>query len=403
VLVPERGNPCIELTELGGEDGVMSFGQTVQETGALLACPLDLGTDFGRCSHHMRKRATRIGHSLVLPVLAVAVLAGCAGDEEERWEVAYTALREDVPTRVVVVKDDGTDPRRVSGARFRANPALPRWSPDGSRIAFVRADPAGGPRAFDIYVVNADGSGERNLGDGSLPVWAKDGRSVVVERFHGPSESSTIHVIAVDGSGERRLARGSAPAISNSGSRVAFVRYTFRGSVTTSSSLYTISLNGTGLRLLARTTGRDVRWVQPQWLPGDSGVAVIQRIGSEVSSGPLLTFSTNGRRRVVARGVGETFDWSPRGDLVAYTAKNILYLVQPDGTEVDAHGQSNAIDIEWSPDGRMVAYSAIEGDESGQFVGLYLIDLEENERRRFVVSDGFAAYLDWRPKPPEDD
>jgi Tol biopolymer transport system component len=378
----------------------------MQEIGALLACPLDLGTDFGRCSHHVGKRATLIGHSLVL---GVAVLAGCGGDEEERWEVAYTALREDVPTRVVVVKDDGSDPRRVSGARFRANPALPRWSPDGSRIAFVRADPAGGPRAFDTYVVNADGSGERLLGDGTLPVWTKDGRSVIVERFRDPSESSAIHVISVDGSGERRLALGSAPAISSSGSRVAFVRYTLRRRangtccVTTSSSLYTISQNGTGLRLLARTTRRDIRWVQPQWLPGDSAVAVAQRIGPEVSSGPLLTFSTSGRRRVVAQKVGETYDWSPRGDLVAYTSANILYLVRPDGTEVDHYGDSNAIDIEWSPDGRMVAYSVTEGEETGQFVGLYLIDLEENERRRFVSTDGFAAYLDWRPKPPEDD
>jgi hypothetical protein len=29
----------------------VSGGQTVQEIGALLACSLDLGTDFGKCSH----------------------------------------------------------------------------------------------------------------------------------------------------------------------------------------------------------------------------------------------------------------------------------------------------------------------------------------------------------------
>jgi TolB protein len=354
----------------------------------------------------MGKRVTRIGHSLVL---GVAVLAGCSGDEEERWDIAYAAVREDIPTRVVVVKDDGTDPRRVSGARFRANPALPRWSPDGGRIAFVRADPAGGPRAFDTYVVNADGSGERRLGDGILPVWTKDGRSVVVERPRDPAESSEIHVLSADGSNSRRLTLGSAPAISSDGSRVAFVRYTLRRRangtccVTTSSSLYTISLNGRRLRLLARTTRRDIRWVQPQWLPDDSAVALIQRQGLEVSTGPLLTFSTNGRRRVVAEKGGETFDWSPRGDLVAYTTGDVLNIIRPDGTPVDAYGQSPAIDIEWSPDGRMVAFSILDDNESGQFVGLYVIDLDENERRRFVVTDGFAAFLDWRPKPPEDD
>lgn len=51
MLLPERGDPSIELTELGGEDGVMSGGQTVQESGAVLTYTLDLGTDFGICSH----------------------------------------------------------------------------------------------------------------------------------------------------------------------------------------------------------------------------------------------------------------------------------------------------------------------------------------------------------------
>jgi len=51
VLVPELGDSGVELAQLGGEDSVMSFGQTVQESGTLLACALDLATNFGKCSH----------------------------------------------------------------------------------------------------------------------------------------------------------------------------------------------------------------------------------------------------------------------------------------------------------------------------------------------------------------
>ena len=46
----------------------------------------------------------------------------------------------------------------------------PTWSPDGKSLAFSRSNRAWspdddlGPR--DIYVINADGSGERNLTDG---------------------------------------------------------------------------------------------------------------------------------------------------------------------------------------------------------------------------------------------
>jgi hypothetical protein len=37
----------------------VSFGQTVQETGALLAGALDLGTDLTRCSHVIEENGRR--------------------------------------------------------------------------------------------------------------------------------------------------------------------------------------------------------------------------------------------------------------------------------------------------------------------------------------------------------
>jgi Tol biopolymer transport system component len=351
----------------------------------------------------MGKRMTRIRHSLLL---TLAVLAGCGG-EEKRDEIAYSTIREEVPTRIIVVQDDGKKGRRVSGAKFRANPVLPKWSPNGQRIAFVRANPAGGPGAFQTYVVNADGSGERQLGEGTLPVWTNDGRFVVVERPRGPAQSSGIYVLSADGRSERRLTAGSAPAISHRGSRIAFVRYTLRKRpdgaccVTTSSSLYTISLDGTGLRRIAGTTERDVRWVQPSWLPDDSALAVLQRRPGGAVGGPLLTFTPSGRRRQIVPSVGETYDWSPKGDLVAYSEGDILFIVRPDGTEVESYGESNSIDIEWSPDGRKVAFTKQESIETSPVVGAYLIDLEEDKRERFVVADGFAAFLDWRPKIPD--
>jgi len=58
---------------------------------------------------------------------------------------------------------DGTEERRLS--RYGARPS---WSPNGQEIAFEEAS--------DIYVMNADGSAQRNLTRGcpreSQPVWA---------------------------------------------------------------------------------------------------------------------------------------------------------------------------------------------------------------------------------------
>lgn len=350
----------------------------------------------------MGKRARRIRHSLLL---VLAALAGCGG-EEERSEVAYGVVRQDVPTRIVVVEDDGTDARRVSSSEHRASPVFPTWSPDGRRLAFVRFRPAQGAAGLEVYVVNADGSGERSVGKGTLPVWTHDGRFLLVQRPRTPPKSPTIHVLSVDGGGERRLAVGSAPVLAHRSSTVAFIRDLYRRPangeccVRVSSSLYTISLDGTGLRRLARMKGQAI-FRQPSWLPDDSRVAVIERRGGRRE--PLVTISTAGARRVIVPTVGETYDWSPNGDLVAYTRDQNIYVVRPDGTEVEAYGQSNAIDIEWSPDAKKIAYSVQETVETSvEHVALYLIDLDQAERRRFVITDGTIAFLDWRPPPPDD-
>jgi Tol biopolymer transport system component len=70
---------------------------------------------------------------------------------------------------------DGSEARRL--ARDAAEPS---WSPDGRKIAFkkqFRDRQQIGERQSDIYVMNADGSGQRNLARAagnreSQPVWS---------------------------------------------------------------------------------------------------------------------------------------------------------------------------------------------------------------------------------------
>ena len=87
----------------------------------------------------------------------------------------------------------------------------PVWSPDGRRIAFVR-----GQR--EIYVMNADGSGQRRLArhattSCSAPAWSPDGRKIAF--VSGPRRTSSGSkprdlVVNADGSGQRNLTRNPA-------------------------------------------------------------------------------------------------------------------------------------------------------------------------------------------------
>lgn len=85
----------------------------------------------------------------------------------------------------------------------------PQWSPDGTELAV-----AVGFETGEIVVVKADGSGQRVLAtDQALnPTWSPDGKRVAFHRIVDPSEyfqdrpcTMRIWVMNADGSGERRL------------------------------------------------------------------------------------------------------------------------------------------------------------------------------------------------------
>ncbi len=82
------------------------------------------------------------------------------------------------------------------------------WSPDGRRIAFT-SDRDGNA---EIYVMNADGSGQTRLTDNSAwddaPQWSPDGKRIAFESDRDGDDE--IYVMNADGSGQTNLTNNSA-------------------------------------------------------------------------------------------------------------------------------------------------------------------------------------------------
>ena len=146
--------------------------------------------------------------------------------------IAFSSSRWPVRNSEIYVMDaDGGN--EINLTNHKMHDIVPSWSPDGSKIAFVGAAPVGGLNDPEhIFVMNADGTGRRNLtGDSDLmksffPTWSPDSKKIV---FHSRRllEGVHIYVITAEGENLERLTeegnRGMSPVYVLDGSKIAYV------------------------------------------------------------------------------------------------------------------------------------------------------------------------------------
>jgi dipeptidyl aminopeptidase/acylaminoacyl peptidase len=80
---------------------------------------------------------------------------------------------------IEVVAVDGSGEQVLVEGSMREGPGAPVWSPDGSRIAFIRTPRVGDRHSVEIWVIGADGRGEVRLSDGTIGPYAGDASSPV--------------------------------------------------------------------------------------------------------------------------------------------------------------------------------------------------------------------------------
>ena len=133
-----------------------------------------------------------------------------------------------VRSRLHLMGPGGGDARQLTHAETLD--MWPQWSPDGTRIAFVRAQGKSGESSWTagVYLMQTDAGTERALTEGTgvygPPHWSPDGTRLVYDLAEG--DMHDICVINADGGSPMELVTGMAgdsdPRWSPDGTRIAF-------------------------------------------------------------------------------------------------------------------------------------------------------------------------------------
>ena len=183
--------------------------------------------------------------------------------------IAFSAFRFLVGNEEIYVMDaEGNGP--INLTQHEMDDDCPSWSPDGSKIAFS-SKPAEviAAAAYNIFVMNADGTGRRNLtGDAGLtnsgrPTWSPDGKKIAFSAQH--NHIYGVYVMTAEGKRLEMLSDGEGnnrrPAYSPDGTRIAF-----ESDRDGAWNLYLMDTDGRNtVKLTRNPRGSDNRF--PSWLP----------------------------------------------------------------------------------------------------------------------------------------
>jgi Tol biopolymer transport system component len=353
-----------------------------------------------------RSYARMAGVAALMILATLLAVAGVVGSQPDRKPAPPFGLARNgliafgSDGQLYVSEADGADPRPFV-ADPMAEASVPKWSLDGTRLAYLStASTATSP---SLVILDADGTNQRVL-VADLPcgtacdfAWAPDGDRIM----YWASSGGDIYAVSLEGDAPVLLYRsapaGGNPAWSPHGERIAF-----RG-IAEGAGVYVAEADGSGdATRISRAVGEEGAFADVQWSP--DGTLLAYRAGGP-SDFKIYVADADGsdeHRLTASTSDVEMFpSWSPTGSRLIYermipdqadsngTPSFELTVIGADGTgpialRTDPLAPGSAA---WSPDEDRL--------EVGTSSGAYLVDMAGDQ-----ASVPIPEFGDWQRLAP---
>jgi Tol biopolymer transport system component len=321
-----------------------------------------------------------------------------AGDIRPNGKIAFLRNRGG-SVDVFVVNPSGMTP--INLTRSRANELYVDWSPNARHVVFSRF----GKGAGNLFRISRTGTGLRRLTAGSpsdeAPRWSPDGSAIAFDRT---VEDGQADVFVVDAGG-KTVTRLTANALgdhvggwSPDGTKLAI----YRGVLDIEQfDIWDVNADGSGEVQLTDDPGDEF---SPVFSPDAARIAFMRRLGDQWD-----IFVMNADGTDVTRLTDDPLDdafpqWSPQGDRILFSRGRLEGTPRLDVVVMNADGSQERLLIDhpaddfsptWSPDGRWVTFVS---DRSSNWE-LYVIGSEGERLNRITRTRAFEFDPSWGSRP----